>query len=386
MRLIYLLVATASVFIIILGIQSAAYVINSILLAAMITIAVLPIPKRLIARGWSAAMALVATLVVVVGVLGLILFLTWTSIGHISTAIANSGTEEAATTQTTESAKSGWQLLRSFQGAGSDESATQVLKMVVSVAGGFIAQAITVLMILIFMLSAVVTTPLSGQLEMVKDAPGLERLYDLTNEVQKYISITTLINALVGLVNTILLWIVGVEFAVLWGILAWIAGYIPVIGYWIALIPPVLLAWAQFGLPTAIFVFLAYAVINGSAENLIKPRMMGEGLDISPLIVFVSLVFWGWVLGGAGAILAVPLTLVVFGILESFEATRWIVALGRMGPAEKGDRQAAFQRLHKLWGGVVHSLRGGDDNDADDNGDDRNDEGDGDLEQSATAA
>ena len=98
----------------------------------------------------------------------------------------------------------------------------------------------------------------------------------------------------------------GVDYAVLWGLLAWFMGYIPSIGFMIALIPPVLMAYAQYGLQTALIVLVGYILINGGVQNFFQPKVMGQSLKISPVVVFVGLFIWGYLLGGIGAILAVP--------------------------------------------------------------------------------
>jgi predicted PurR-regulated permease PerM len=203
-------------------------------------------------------------------------------------------------------------------------------------------------------------------LEAFSNSDNLNRLNQVTLDVQQYIWITTLINAITGILNMIFLWIVGVDFAVLWGIMTWLFGYIPIIGFWIPLIPPVLLAWAEFGLPMAIFVFAVIALINVAAENFIKPRVMGESLEVSPLVIFVSLVFWGWVLGAAGAILAVPLTLLVTSILDSFEGTRWMTALIRVAPVKEGERKEAYQRLRGALDKAGDLWRGSEENETSD--------------------
>jgi predicted PurR-regulated permease PerM len=141
-----------------------------------------------------------------------------------------------------------------------------------------------------------------------------------------------------------------VDFALLWGILAWFLGYIPSIGFWLALIPPVILAWAQYGVTTALIVFAGYVLINGSVQNILQPRMMGERLQISPVVVFVSLFVWGWLLGGIGAILAVPLTMMILIVLDSFDGTRWLVVLVRFSPGHtEGERREALGRVQGMW-------------------------------------
>jgi predicted PurR-regulated permease PerM len=359
LRFVYLLVAIASIFIIILGLRTAATLINAILLAALITIAIVPVASWLVKKGWTPTMAVVGTLLVVVAVLALLVFLTWVSVSRITASMEISVMDMVAALPAIGEPEQMDEWLEQLQVLSSDEEASQVLTAVVTFLGPFISQTITVLMILIFMLSAAITTPISQQLEIFSKSTGIDRLTDVTRDVQHYISITTVINLITGLLTTIFLWIAGVDFAVLWGIMTWLFGYIPVVGFWIALIPPVFLAWEEFGLPRAIMVFVVITLINGATENFIKPRVMGESLKLSPLVIFVSLVFWGWVLGAAGAILAVPLTLLVAGVLDSFEETRWMTALIRVTPVEPGERQVAFKRLHRIWESAGDLWRGG---------------------------
>ena len=166
-------------------------------------------------------------------------------------------------------------------------------------------------------------------------------------------SVLTIINALVGLGDMIFLLIVGVDYAVLWGLLAWFMGYIPSIGFIIALIPPVLMAYAQYGLQTAMVVLVGYILINGGVQNFIQPKIMGQRLKISPVVVFVGLFVWGFLLGGIGAILAVPLTLLVLMIMENFEGTHMMAILMRYtGEEKKEERQEAAQHVKGLWGKV----------------------------------
>ena len=157
----------------------------------------------------------------------------------------------------------------------------------------------------------------------------MERVTALTEDVRRYISVLTLINVMVGLGDTIFLVIMGVDFAVLWGLLAVFMGYIPSIGFMIALIPPVLMAYAQYDLQTALIVLIGYILINGGVENFVKPKRMGDRLNIAPLVVFIGLFVWGFLLGGFGAILAVPLTMLVLIIIENIEGTRPLAVLMR---------------------------------------------------------
>ena len=116
----------------------------------------------------------------------------------------------------------------------------------------------------------------------------------------------------------------GVDFALLWGLLSFLLNYKPSVGFIIALIPPFLLALVQFGFTKALIVIVAYLIINTITDNIISPRVMGQGLDLSPLAVFISLVFWAWVLGLVGAIMAVPLLLIMKMLLGRYDDTRWL--------------------------------------------------------------
>ena len=138
--------------------------------------------------------------------------------------------------------------------------------------------------------------------------------------MRQYVNIMAVINFLVAIGNTLILAILGIPFAVLWGILSFFMGFIPSIGWWISLIPPFLIAWAQYGIGTALIVLVSYILINGGVQNIVQPRMMGKSLRISPLVVFVSVIVWATVLGGMGALIAVPLTMIVMKILEAPKA------------------------------------------------------------------
>ena len=153
-----------------------------------------------------------------------------------------------------------------------------------------------------------------------------------------------------GLGDTVFLMILGVDYALLWGLLAWFMGYIPSIGFIIALIPPVIMAYAQYGLETAVIVLIGYVVINGGVQNFIQPKLMGQGLKINPLVVFVGLFVWGFLLGGIGAILAVPLTVLVLTLMENFDATRMPAVLMRYtGEEKKEERQQALEQAKGWW-------------------------------------
>jgi predicted PurR-regulated permease PerM len=220
---------------------------------------------------------------------------------------------------------------------------SQILSSVGSFFGGILGTLsglVIMLMVLIFFLLA--TPGLSTKLRLGSAAnnPTLTRFRGLARDLREYVSITTWINLLVGLVNTVFLLLLGVDYALLWGLLSFLMGYIPNVGFWIALIPPLLLALLEFGAARALIVLVGYVVINGGVQNFLQPRMMGAGLNLSPFVVVLSLFFWGWVLGPMGALLAVPLTMIVKEVfLDAYDDTRGLAELMSADtPAKKPAR------------------------------------------------
>ncbi len=143
----------------------------------------------------------------------------------------------------------------------------------------------------------------------------------------RYLGIKTVVSLATGVTAWLLTWSVGLDFPLLWGLLAFLLNYIPVIGSIIAAIPPVLLALLQFGPGASAGIGIGYVIINVTYANVIEPRLMGYGVGISPLVVLLSIVFWGWVFGPVGMLLSVPLTMTLKIALEINEDTRWIAVL-----------------------------------------------------------
>ncbi|KQC04056.1 MAG: hypothetical protein APR53_04080 [Methanoculleus sp. SDB] len=135
------------------------------------------------------------------------------------------------------------------------------------------------------------------------------KIEKLGREIIRYLVIRSEVNCATGIGIGVLLAFIGVDFAILWAFLAFLLSFIPYLGFWIAVIPPALLAWTQFGPASAILVILGGVVINEIAENILFPQLAGYELKISPAVVLLSVFFWGWILGIFGALLAVPLTL-----------------------------------------------------------------------------
>jgi predicted PurR-regulated permease PerM len=346
-RLVIYLVALASIFVVMFGIRGTASIINPILLASVITIAVLPIPGKLTKRGLPGWLALVLTILAVVLLLALVMATVFFSVTQLSIALptymADGATTAPAETTDSETAASTTEVTIQF-GPMFQSIMTSVLDMLV--------QFGIALAIFFFMISAAMSLPSAVRLGLDPRAQIIGRVTKLTEDVRHYLTILTGINLLVGLGDTIFLMYLGVDFAVLWGLLAWFMGYIPSIGFMIALVPPMLMAYAQYGLNTALVVLVGYILINGGVQNFIQPKIMGQGLRINPVVVFVGLFIWGYLLGGIGALLAVPLTLLVLTIMENFEGSRMLAVLMRYTSADEDKQEEhlkAVKDVQSLW-------------------------------------
>jgi len=157
-----------------------------------------------------------------------------------------------------------------------------------------------------------------------KSAGSMERPREFLKNLGRYLGIKTIVSFATGFCAWLLTWSIGLDFPLLWGMLAFLLNYVPTIGSIIAAVPAVLLAIVQIGPGAATLTIAGFAAINVAFGNLIEPRLMGYGVGISPLVVFVGLIFWGFVFGPVGMLLSVPLTMTLKLALESDERTRWI--------------------------------------------------------------
>jgi len=192
--------------------------------------------------------------------------------------------------------------------------------------GSFLLAIVLTIFILIFMLfeAQVIQSKLHRALG---NNHSVEYAQRFTRSVQRYLVIKSLVSVLTGLVVWGFLELINIDYPILWGTLAFLMNFIPNIGSLIAAIPAIILATIQQGIPGMLISMAGFAAINAVIGNLLEPRLMGRSLDLSTLVVFVSLIFWGWVLGPVGTLLAVPLTVVVKIGLEVYPKTRWIAVL-----------------------------------------------------------
>jgi len=192
---------------------------------------------------------------------------------------------------------------------------------------GVLTNTFLIVFTMIFMLLEVSSVGTKVSAAFGRSAESMERPREFLHNLGRYLGIKTLVSTATGICAGVLTWSIGVDFPLLWAMLAFLLNYIPTIGSIIAAVPAVLLALVQLGPGAAGATAIGFAGINVVFGNVVEPRLMGYGVGLSPLIVFVGLVFWGWVFGPVGMLLSVPLTMTLKLILESDEDTRWIAIL-----------------------------------------------------------
>jgi predicted PurR-regulated permease PerM len=193
--------------------------------------------------------------------------------------------------------------------------------------GGVMANFFLIMLTVVFMLFE--APYISQKVHLALDDPEMkmQQIDKFLESVNSYLAIKTLVSLATGVLVSIMLWAFGIDYFILWGVLAFLFNYIPNIGSIIAAIPAVLLAIVLEGAAVAGFIGIGYIAINTVMGNVVEPRYMGKGLGLSTLVVFLSLIFWGWLLGTVGMLLSVPLTMVVKIGLETSAEGKWLAVL-----------------------------------------------------------
>lgn len=196
--------------------------------------------------------------------------------------------------------------------------------------GGVLSNSFMIILTVIFMLFEGSSLPNKLQAAFGKDSMHMAHISRFLDDVKSYMTIKSVISLMTGLTIYIWLLVVGVDYALLWGVVAFLFNFVPNIGSIIAAVPAVLLALIQLGPLSAIFAGAGFLFANIVMGNVIEPRYMGRGLGLSTLVVFLSLVFWGWIMGPVGMLLSVPLTMLMKIAFESSDETKWLAII--MGP------------------------------------------------------
>lgn len=207
------------------------------------------------------------------------------------------------------------------------ERLLDIISVVLLGATDILTGVFLVTLIFVFMLAEASSFPRKVRMVMGNESGDLSRATKVVKEVQHYLAIKTVVSAATGMTIGVITWGLGLDFPLLWGLLAFLLNYIPNVGSIIAALPAILVALLQLGPGMALLVGLVYFAVNALFGNLIEPLLVGYQLGISTLVVILSLVFWGWVWGAAGMFLSVPLTMALKIGLEHSDEFRWVAHL-----------------------------------------------------------
>lgn len=212
--------------------------------------------------------------------------------------------------------------------------------------GNVMANMFLIVITVIFMLFEAPMVAKKIHLSLDDPEMRIKQIDRFLQSVNHYLAIKTLVSIGTGILVSFMLWVVGLDFYLLWGVLAFLLNYIPNIGSIIAAVPAMSLALLQLSPAMAGIIGLGYLLINTLMGNVIEPRYLGRGLGLSTLVVFLSLIFWGWLLGTVGMLLSVPLTMIIKIGLESSQEGKWLAVL--LSGDEVSDEENTYQQTKPI--------------------------------------
>ncbi len=325
-----LLVTLGGGVLVLAGMRAAAPVVGPLLIALLITIAWSPASAALQRRGWPPTLAALTGIVVTVAALALFAALVWTSLVELQQklpeyqprveAIRESLAQRLATLPFDSSHLLQAEMLQPGALVG---TALQMIRGLTEAAGTIALLGL----LMAFMMIESVHDPWKLQASFAYSPAARARVTQFGQSMRSYIVINTIFGLIAAVANTVLLMVLGVDFPLLWGVVSFLLSFVPNIGVLISVVPPALLAVLQFGFGRAAAVVVGFVAINFLVDNVLKPRYVGESLNLTPIVVVVSLIFWGWLLGPLGALVAVPLSIALKFLFETFEESRWLASL-----------------------------------------------------------
>ncbi|BBH67285.1 AI-2E family transporter [Actinoplanes sp. OR16] len=327
-----MLLGMACMVVVVAGMRGVAGLIGPVFLALMLTVTVSPITSWLRRKGAPVWVAVTAMVVVVYAILlGLGAALA-VSVAQLINLMPKYAPQFAQLRDQIVSGLDGLGIsTQQLQDAVAGADPHTVVALIEGLVGGLagtLSSTIFLLAVLLFMCLDTVAFPqrllaTTGERPQVVGA-----LRSFAQGTRQYLWVSTVFGLIVAVIDAGMLWALGVPLPLLWGLLSFITNYIPNIGFVIGLIPPALLGLLQGGPELMLTVVLLYCVVNFVIQSVIQPKIVGNAVGLSATVSFLSLIFWAWVLGGLGALLAIPLTLLAKGLLVDIDpTTRWMNAL-----------------------------------------------------------
>jgi predicted PurR-regulated permease PerM len=339
----YATIVAAALIVVLAGIYFAASFLGWVLLALLFAILCYPLYAWLLRRGLSAAVALTLIALVLTGVVvGLAVMVA----ASVSELLSNLSTYQASLANQVDN------LRAALERAGIQVPPNALAEVInVGAIMGWFAYLLgaitgaastffTILLTLLFLLADGHRMFARMQAGLGESNPLAVRLTVVGSKVVRFFGVRAYVNLLTAVGVSAAFWLLGIDYAALWGVLMFFMSFVPYIGIFLASAPPVLLALAEYGVERALVVIVGITIVNVSLENLVMPRLVGTSLRMAPSVVFLSFFFWAWLLGPSGALLAAFLSVITIIILDSYESTYWLAELMTGGEVEAEAQEA----------------------------------------------
>jgi AI-2 transport protein TqsA len=318
-----LLLATAALVIIAAGVRQAAPILDSMLLATLLAMAVVPafddLRRRGVSKGVAAALTTLLLAVVLVALIGFL--------GVAGTRLVRALPTYQDKAEGLRQGLESWLIARGIQPERvfsidilNPGNLLGLAQGFLAVVGKVISQALLLLLIVAFILAE------RGLHGKAFQPAGI--VENVARDVRQYLVITAGTGLGFAVLVYILMQLLGTDLALVWAVLAFVMNFVPNVGIILSVVPPVILTLLEFGWQRALVILAGYIVLNFIVDNIIKPRFMASGLDVPPILGLLSLVVWGYLLGAPGALLALPLTIAIRRVLQDAPGTPQPIQVG----------------------------------------------------------
>ena len=333
-NLLYPLLSIALLFVILIGMKSAAYFINIMLISVILTLLGIPIMKRLNRAGLSDAVSVTLIIILYVVCIIAFVFLIYESLYVFISRL--------------QRLSELMEILSRFNISGDMVASVlkpdwnAISKMLVGVIAGGSMLAMDLFFILVITCFALLEVPkMPARIESVygEGSGKVENVKTIISNIIKWLVVKTKTNVVLGASFGGMLYVLGVDMAIFWGLMAIILSYIPYVGLIIVSIPAIFLAWLQLGVWGVVVVIAGICIINAVVENFVFSKFAADSFQIPPLIVIITIILWSWVLGPVGLFLSVPFTVIIIALLQGSPDTRWITTLLGFDDPEPSEKE-----------------------------------------------
>ncbi len=333
------IVLLAGLVVIGVGLKSTASIVAPVFLVLTLVITVAPLRRFLVRHRWPSALASLVSLLAIYALLVVILGSVVWSVFRLVEKLPDYANAFNRIFQSllgvADRLGYGQEQIQKLAGTFQLSSLAAPAQTLLSGVTSFGSLLVLIVAVVIFM--AFDQSDIGARLATIRRTrPHIaDGLQNFAGRVRRYWIVTTVFGLAVAVLDTIGLLIIGVPLAFTWGVLAFVTNYIPNIGFVIGVIPPALIALLDGGVGSAVAVVAVYVVLNVVIQTIIQPRFTGDAVGISGTVAFISLIFWAYVLGGLGALLAIPATLFLKStLLDSSQPASWVSALISSSPGD----------------------------------------------------